>query len=533
MFEPISKNDDAGNEPATATTYHGVARAVLETRCTSCHTAGGIAPFALDTYEAASLRAGEIIVAIESGHMPPWMPSTNCRRYEDERLMTTEEKDAIAKWVADGAVAGDPADYVAPVRPPSVFETLGPPSLSMAAGEPYTPSAQLTDDYRCFPLDATFDVETFVKMSRVIPERREIVHHVIVFMAGPASRAQIMALDQAEAGPGYTCFGGPGVAGAQNIGAYVPGSVGGNYANDAAIRIVPGSQLVLQVHYNTVAAPPAPDRTRVELWTDTTPPAYVLRVQGLPHLGIAIPAGDPASHQSRTFTNPTNEAWVAVGTAAHMHTLGTRAKLAAEHVDGTESCIIEIPQWDFHWQQSYRFREGETVTIAPGESVRLECDYDNSAANQPYINGVQQEPRDVSWGEGTYDEMCLGYLLLIEPYAPLPEPGQMCGSFDACYSTCAAGRTPITACVLQCASQSGTECAQCVVPSVVQCVVDDCPMEADAAMACVQACQAAPDPRACARNECASEVLAFDACAAPQIEANACDPFVAACGADI
>ena len=33
---------------------------------------------------------------------------------------------------------------------------------------------------------------------------------------------------------------------------------------------------------------------------------------------------------------------------------------------------------------------------------------------QPLINGVRQMPRDVKWGEGTTDEMCLGILYASE-----------------------------------------------------------------------------------------------------------------------
>jgi len=42
--------------------------------------------------------------------------------------------------------------------------------------------------------------------------------------------------------------------------------------------------------------------------------------------------------------------------------------------------------------------------------VRWACEYDNSAANQPLINGVAGMPADVVWGEGTTEEMCVGVL---------------------------------------------------------------------------------------------------------------------------
>ena len=46
-------------------------------------------------------------------------------------------------------------------------------------------------------------------------------------------------------------------------------------------------------------------------------------------------------------------------------------------------------------------------SVAPGDSFRIRCVYDNSAANQPVIDGVQITPTALSWGDGTLDEMCL------------------------------------------------------------------------------------------------------------------------------
>ena len=50
--------------------------------------------------------------------------------------------------------------------------------------------------------------------------------------------------------------------------------------------------------------------------------------------------------------------------------------------------------------------------LGPDDAVRLSCRWDNSPENQPIVDGVALEPRDVSWGEGTTDEMCLGNLYI-------------------------------------------------------------------------------------------------------------------------
>ncbi len=44
--------------------------------------------------------------------------------------------------------------------------------------------------------------------------------------------------------------------------------------------------------------------------------------------------------------------------------------------------------------------------------MHLQCWWDNSAENQPLVDGVPKPSVDVGWGEGTFDEMCLGVLLI-------------------------------------------------------------------------------------------------------------------------
>jgi len=49
------------------------------------------------------------------------------------------------------------------------------------------------------------------------------------------------------------------------------------------------------------------------------------------------------------------------------------------------------------------------VKVNPGDSVTVTCEYDNSPEHQPLLLGQKITPRDVGWGEGTFDEMCLNY----------------------------------------------------------------------------------------------------------------------------
>src|SRR5947209_2275290 len=91
-----------------------------------------------------------------------------------------------------------------------------------------------------------------------------------------------------------------------------------------------------------------------------------------------------------------------------MHTRGT---MITTSLNG--SPLVELPRWDFHWQQTYQFQTPVTMTAA--DIITVNCHYDNTQANQPVINGQQLPVRDVTWGENTTDEMCLSFIQVAVP----------------------------------------------------------------------------------------------------------------------
>jgi hypothetical protein len=96
------------------------------------------------------------------------------------------------------------------------------------------------------------------------------------------------------------------------------------------------------------------------------------------------------------------------GLTGHMHYLGKSVKIEKLSPDGSKRVLLDIPRWDFHWQGFYWLQQ--PVTLERGDKVRISCVFDNSKANQPFLNGERREPRYVVWGEGTDEEMCLSYI---------------------------------------------------------------------------------------------------------------------------
>ena len=255
----------------------------------------------------------------------------------------------------------------------------------------------------------------------VKPDKDEIVHHVIAYLAGPSLAKEVKQKDKAEAGPGYTCFGGPGVGNSGSaqssvgwLGAWAPGTIGQDFPSKTGIRIEPGSTIILQVHYNTLTTDPVEDQTEIVLKTDQQVDTEAMFVpftnpQWISQDGaMDIPAGlDDVEHSFSYDVASLIGSKLQIHDAFfHMHQLGKSGRLWIDRKEGDSDCLLNIPDWDFNWQRGYRL--DQPATLSPGDQLGIECSWDNSMANQPVINGEKKSPEDVDWGEGTGDEMCLG-----------------------------------------------------------------------------------------------------------------------------
>jgi hypothetical protein len=533
---------DAGDE----ITWHAHVAPLVTAHCASCHLPGGAGPLDFTDPATAQASAGAMLAAVESGRMPPWPPDPDCRTYQGARGLDEDERALLRGWVEGGAALGDPT-AAAPLP-----ELPGPPfapNLLFPMPEPYTPDASTPDDWRCFVLDATFDEETFVRGVDVQPGSGA-VHHVLIYAVDAAQVDTILEADADEAGPGYTCFGGPYpsdgsdggasfIAGGfpTQLGAWVPGTQPEPLEEGVALRIMPGARIVMQVHYNTLGGNLVPDQSTLALLTSENEPEYLLRTLPIADRGINIAAGDAASTHTVVIPHTGRSPVEITTVAAHMHTLAQRLYARILRADdGGEECLLDVPDWDFNWQMSYRLHADDHAIVNPGDSIELTCVYDNSATNQPVVNGEQIEPRDVTWGEGTLDEMCLLYISTIEPYGERPAvPGpedRACAGIAECAAGC---ETVDASCLFGCDDLS-TECMSCVVRGAASCGGIACAVALQGAQDCIAPCALGAislggSIGACLATTCPDDWSAAISCLDPVVSSPACQEMLTDCGA--
>ena len=186
-----------------------------------------------------------------------------------------------------------------------------------------------------------------------------------------------------------------------------------------AFFVPKGSDLILSTHFHP-SGKTEREKSTVGLYFAAGPPTQAFTTIQLPPVfgvfeGIDIPAGQERYAISDSFVIPVDVRAFAVG--AHAHYLGREISLKATFPDGTIKTLLAIGDWDFSWQERYRFKE--FVTLPKGTRLDVTLTYDNSAANK---RNPSRPPVHVYWGEESNDEMgSVGLQVVTADRRDLPE----------------------------------------------------------------------------------------------------------------
>jgi len=332
--------------------------------------------------------------------------------------------------------------------------------VTVGLSEPYTPASEgtATDDYRCFLLDTGVPEDRFITGVRFVPDNAAVVHHAILYRVRAEQIVGAQVRDEEDPGQGWSCFGGPdlpSVGGdavrsldsAPWLAAWAPGGREARYPEGTGVFLEKGSSVILQVHYNLLAGD-GPDNTSVKLRTvpgdSDLRPLETMLFPGpveLPCLpeesgplcdreaavedtierfggeslrtiwGLQLICdGDlvnPRAGATQSCTHRVSEPVTVFASAGHMHLLGREISLVANAGTPQEMTLLDIDEWDFDNQGARPLPE--PIDLDRGDTITVTCTHDAKLRSLlPALAGT--EPRYITWGEGTTDEMCLGIL---------------------------------------------------------------------------------------------------------------------------
>lgn len=367
---------------------------LLYRHCVDCHRPAGSAPFSLVEYADAVEHADRVLRAVRSRQMPPWLPSPEGPRFAGERRLDPRETAMLVEWVEAGTPRGSAAEAPAPPTFAGRW-TLGEPDL-IAEFPEYTVPAEGRDIYRNVLVRPELDAPVYVRTADLLPGNSRVVHHARVMVdATEASRT----MDAAQPGPGFDGMDAGGSAGSPDgffLG-WTPGRLTDPGRPDLAWRLDPGTDLVLQLHLRPTGREETV-RPRLGLYlTDEVPREQPVVIM-LENKALDIPPNEPAWVARERFRIPVDVEALTI--YPHAHYLGRSVRSWADLPDGSRRELLRIDDWDFDWQDQYRFQD--PVELPAGSEVVMEWIFDNTAENprNPF-----DPPRRVAFGPESTDEM--------------------------------------------------------------------------------------------------------------------------------
>jgi hypothetical protein len=345
---------------------------ILQANCQECHHPGGIGPFSMMTYASTRPWAARIKSVTSQRAMPPWKAAPGYGEFENERRLTEEQIRTIAAWVDGGAPEGDPND-LPPAREFIDGWRLGTPDLVLDPGEPFRVRATGGDFFREFVLPFTSTEDRWVTAMEVLPGSPAVVHHVGI-VVDPKGKSP--ALDRKSPGPGYPGENGVGFSPAIVIDFWTPGGTPRFLPPGTAWKIPANSYLVMDVHYSPNGQV-HDDRTRIGLYFARGPVDKRVRLCNAGNDNFSVPAGEKRYRVDLAQTIPRDI--TALSAWPHMHLLGREAKATATLPGGIAQALVWVPEYDFHWQLVYVFKE--PVKLPRNSRIDMEAYYDNSADN--------------------------------------------------------------------------------------------------------------------------------------------------------
>lgn len=369
---------------------------IIHAKCTPCHRPNEAAPFSLITFEDVSKRAGFIKKVIESGYMPPWRPHHDFVKYSNDRSLSDKEKLTIIKWVENNAPRGSGEiknlEFITKVRGITSYHRKPDTTLKMSS------AFALPDDnaerFIIYKIPFEFKDSINIEAVEFYTTNKKVVHHVnysvhevpadIPLSTGPSF------LDLTVNDPMQSELWKPLKKSISYYGGWIPGATHESYPKGMGWVLPKRGVIFLTLHVAPLAKK---DEivAGVNLFFSKEKIERRVKVISFGSGGIGENLITPSlrlyanriQNFSLTLSNP-GEDFSVMYVWPHMHLLGKEFKAYAVSPAGDTIKLVHIPEWDFRWQEIYRFKN--LVRIPQGSKLFIKATYDNTANNpfNPY-----------------------------------------------------------------------------------------------------------------------------------------------------
>lgn len=401
--EPAGTVAGAANKPVT---FAKDIAPIFQEKCQDCHRKDSMAPMSLVTYEETRPWARSIKERVVTRQMPPWHldKTVGIQSFQNDRSLSDEQIETIARWVDSGSPQGDPKDMPPPKQWPDentwqLEKVFGRPPDMIVKSEPYTMPAVSQDQWWKPTVDLGITEPRWVRaveMRPGTPAGRKITHHALAHLIQNDPDAQKLMPDDDAGG---------GAAQGGVLMEWAVGKTGDIYRPNTGKLLLPGAKIWWDIHYHAVGDT---IRDHVELGVWLYPKGEVpkyrtyLTMFGATSTGGGSPLDIPPNTIKETQGFHVLKAPAILGNfQPHMHLRGKAMALEAILPDGTTQMISYVDHFNFNWMNNYIYTDDAAPVLPKGTIIHVTAWHDNTTANRNNPDPNQW----VGWGDRTVDEM--------------------------------------------------------------------------------------------------------------------------------
>lgn len=332
-------------------TWHGDVEVIVKQHCSGCHVSSGPAPFPLRSYEDVANRSNFIEVVIREGIMPPWLPSDSGLPLQAHRGLSNREIQTVSDWIK----AGLPRGQIAKVPAQEMQDDpLSKADLSVVMPEQWMIPAEggknwgrRERDKRTFVLPLGNAEPLRVQQMRYETSASKAVH-AVSFLSDDGGHAR--SVDDRESGPGHYMTG--------DVNDRPSGALGSVGVGSRTLLLPPGyhweiparSDMVMQVHYRPTGRA-LPMQESLDLWlakndSGSRPVRTLLSM--IWRVDVPI---EQVSELTESWELPVDVDLL--GFTTRGSGVLTRHGLSATLPDGRSINLLDIPDYDPHWRQTW------------------------------------------------------------------------------------------------------------------------------------------------------------------------------------
>lgn len=396
---------------AQAPTFTKDIAPIFQNKCEACHRPDSIAPMSLVSFEESRPWARSIKNRVQARQMPPWHidKTIGIQEFENDRSLSDQEIDTIARWVDAGAPKGDPTAMPPAIQWPGEqgwnyakhFGQTEPDLIVKSL--PWTQKAGANDAWWKPVVETHLTEPRWVRAIEIRPgsvKGRKITHHAI-------ARLQQQETDLLAANP-LDANGNP-LPG--TFMEWAVGKQGEMMRPNSGKLMLPGARIVWDVHYSSGGE----DITdHVELGVYFYPKGQEPKFRQVLHLmGGTNGSGSGGSALGSGVDIPPNTVKATVGYfllrensrvesyQPHMHLRGKAMAMEAILPNGQIQVLSHVADFNFNWHNTYVYTETAAPLLPKGTLIKVTAWHDNTTANK-----ANPDPNVwVGYGDRTVDEM--------------------------------------------------------------------------------------------------------------------------------